>query len=55
MELALPFIALSGLYVISNQNNEKPDKKKITSYSHICKTLRLQFLSNFFLSGFSLI
>ena len=30
MELALPFIALSGLYVISNQNNEKPDKKKIT-------------------------
>ena len=29
MELALPFIALSGLYVISNQNNEKPDKKKI--------------------------
>jgi hypothetical protein len=28
MELALPFIALSGLYVISNQNNEKPEKKK---------------------------
>ena len=27
MELALPFIALSGLYVISNQNNEKPEKK----------------------------
>lgn len=32
MELALPFIALSGLYVISNQKNEKCDttpKKKI--------------------------
>lgn len=30
MELALPFIALSGLYVISNQNNDKSEKKTKT-------------------------
>ena len=26
MELALPFVALGGLYVISNQNSEKCEK-----------------------------